>query len=869
MADPDKKLSPPKWANRFLEWYCRPDLLEEIQGDLVELYIRRAAEHPLAARFQFVWNVIRFFRMRNIRKRKGEIRQTLFSLSMLKSYVITGIRNIGRNIGPSLINISGLSIALACAVTIFILIDSYYDLDTMHSKGDRIYLLTNLVKGTDESQHWANSPIRAGILLSQENPGVEKSVRIQLESGVSVRRDDAVFKERVWFVDMDFLEVFDFPLAEGEKGALRDNKIIIEEEMAAKYFGDEDPMGKTLSMKFSTDERVEFTIGAVTRKISDNSSMFFNFLIPMSALERLKLKDMDSWKSFTNATFILFRPGHGPDELFKSLGNIKKLQNEANLIWPITRFELIPLKEVAKRSYELVNSLSWSNHPVAMVALGVIAAFLLLLACFNYMNVAVAAVATRLKEIGIRKVTGGGKKDIVYQFMTENLILCSVALGAGTLLSYVALVPAFNTMFSVHVPFAFSSASMLVAFFAGVLVFTAVLSGAYPSFYVASFNTVTILKGKEKFGSRSKLSKLLLTLQFVLSFTTIVACLVFTASSLYFETLDWGYDYHNTVVVPLQSHEQFITMRDKIAGKAHVVNHAGAVNHVGKSSETITLRIGEETMNVTSFFVGFDYMETINLRLSSGRYFNKSIDSDKSQSVVINESFVKKMGWQRPIGQAVEFVGVKHYVIGVIQDFHNSDFYFKIEPMVFLVAPEEKFRYLIAKAEPGQVEAISESARADWKLSFPDDPYAGFQQYEVFESMFRGNRQTNKVFYFISAIALLLSCMGLYGLISYNLTRRLKEFSIRKVFGASAGNIFTLMNSDYLWILLTAFVIGAPLGYYLMERMLYAVYPYTLPFPVWPFLVTISLMVVTVAITISTQLSRVLRENPTVTLRIE
>ncbi|MBS1544111.1 MAG: ABC transporter permease [Bacteroidetes bacterium] len=869
MSDPGKKLKPPKWANWLLEWYCRPDLLEEIQGDLAELFDRSASDQPVAAKLQFVWNVIRFFRWQNIRKRRAQDRHILINQSMLKSYLITGIRNIGRNVAPSLINISGLSIALACAVTIFILIDSYYDLDTMHSKGDRIYLLTNIVKGSDESQHWANSPFQAGTLLSQESPGVETSVRIQLEPGVSVRQGEAVFKERVWFADPDFLDVFDFPLVLGDKSALRNNKIIIEEEMAIKYFGDEDPLGKTLSMKFNNNDRVEFIVGAVAKKVSDNSSMFFKFILPMSALEKLKLKDIDSWKSFTNATFILLRPGHKPNELSKSMGKIIKLQNEANLTWPITRFEFIPLKDVARRSYNLVNSLSWSNHPMAMVALGVIAAFLLLLACFNYMNVAVAAVATRLKEIGIRKVTGGGKKDIVYQFMTENFILCLFALGVGTFLSYTVLVPAFNTMFSVHVPFTFSSASILVAFFAGVLVFTAVLSGAYPSFYVSSFNTVTILKGKEKFGSRSKLSKTLLTLQFILSFTTIVACLVFTASSYYFETLDWGYDYHNTVVVPVQSYEQFSTMRDKTSGKAYVISNAGAVNHVGKSSETITVRIGEESMNVTGFFVGFDYLETINLRLSDGRFFDKAIDSDKSQAVVINDSFVKKTGWQNPIGQAVEFEGVKHYVIGVIHDFHNSDFYFKIEPMIFAIAPEEKFRYLIAKASPGQVDAVYDATRADWRGSFPDDPYSGFQQYEVFESMFRGNQQTNKVFYFVSAIALVLSCMGLYGLISYNLTRRLKEFSIRKVFGASAGNIFKLMNNDYLWIVLTAFIIGAPLGYYLMDRMLYAVYPYPLPFPVWPFLVTISVMVFTVAITISTQLGRVLRENPTVTLRIE
>ncbi len=866
----NKNDNPPGWADRFLQWYCNPELLEEIQGDTYELFFRRAAKNKQLANIQFIWDVIRFCRLKNIRKRKKSYDTRFTSTAMIKSYFITGFRNIRRNLAPSLINISGLSIALACAVTIFILIDSYYNLDTMHEKGRNIFLVTNKVKGTDEPQHWANSPYKIGPALMRENPGIASIVRIELERGVNIRYQSTVFTEKIWFVEKDFFNVFDFRLKSGDRNTLADkNKIVIVEEMAKKYFGDDDPIGKTLSLKFSNGTKAEFTVGAVTEKISDNSSMFFTFLISIEKMEDLKLEDTESWKTFANSTFVLFHPGHGPEELAVSLDKIKILQNEANVTWPISEFELIPLTQVAKRSYDLVNSLSWSNHPMAMISLAVIAAFLLLLACFNYMNVAVAAVATRLKEIGIRKVTGGGKKDIVNQFMIENLLLCALGLAAGTVLSYTVLIPAFNSLFSVHVPFSFSSAGMLVLFFGGILIFTAVLSGAYPSFYVASFNAVSILKGKEKFGSKSRLSKYLLTLQFILSFTTIIACLVFTASSYYFEKLDWGYDYQQTVVVPVQSQEQFVATQNKALGSRHIISHAGSASHVGKNSETTTIKVNAENMSVTNFQVGFRYMETMNLRLNKGRLFDESIESDKDQSVVINDSFVKKMGWESPIGQVFEKDGKKLQVIGVVNDFHHNDFYFRIEPMIFTIVPQEKFRYFVAKVEPAEVASVTEFLKANWKSSFPDDPYSGFQQMEVFEYIFRQNRETNKVFYFISSIALVLSCMGLYGLISYNLTRRLKEFSVRKIFGASISNIFRLMNRDYLGIVLTAFALGAPLGFYLMDRMLFAVYPYPLPFQLWPFIVTISLMTATVAITISFQLRRIVNENPTVTLRAE
>ncbi len=862
--------TPPKWADRFLQWYCNPELLEEIQGDAYELFYRRAALNKRMANIRFIWDVIRFCRLRNIRKKKKSQNIRFTSNAMLKSYFITGLRNIRRNLAPSLINISGLSIALACAVTIFILIDSYYNLDTMHAKSDRIFLVTNKVNGSEEPQHWANSPYKTGPTLLQENPAIESIVRIELERGVSVRYESTVFTEKIWFVEKEFFNVFDFPIKSGDRRSLADkNKIVIVEEMAKKYFGDEDPIGKTLSLKFPTGAKEEFTVGAIAEKISDNSSMFFTFLVNIEKLEDLKLKEVDSWKTFANSTFILFHPGHGPEELQASLSAIKKLQNDANITWPISEFELINLKEVAKRSYDLVNSLSWSNHPMAMVSLAVIAAFLLLLACFNYMNVAVAAVATRLKEIGIRKVTGGGRRDIINQFMIENLLLCALALAAGAMISYVVLVPAFNTLFSVHVPFSFSSIGMLIAFFGGILIFTAVLSGAYPSFYVASFNAASILKGKEKFGSKSRLSKSLLTLQFILSFTTIIACLVFTASSYYFEKLDWGYDYQQTVVVPVQSMEQFVATRDKAIANRHIISHAGSSSHIGRNSESATVRVNQENITVTGFQIGFGYLETMNLRLTKGRVFDESIESDKDQSVVINESFVRKMGWENPIGQIIEKEGKKMQVIGVVSDFHHNDFYFRIEPMIFTITAPEKFRYFVAKAEPAEVVSVADFVKANWKASFPDDPYSGFQQMEVFEYVFRQNRETNKVFYFISSIAMVLSCMGLYGLISYNLTRRLKEFSVRKIFGASISNIFKLMNRDYLGIVLTAYFVGAPLGFYLMDRMLFAVYPYPLPFQVWPFLVTIILMTLTVAITISFQLKRVVNENPTVTLRSE
>lgn len=725
------KPSPPRWADRFLEWYCHPGLLEEIQGDAYELFNRTATQNKQMASGMFVWNVLCFFRWKNIRRGNPK-HHTSIPLAMLKSYFITGFRTILRNAVPSSINIIGLSIAIGCAVTIYLLIDSYYHLDTLHKNGDRLYMVMNEVQGSEEPEKWATSPYLLGPAL-KENAAIETVVRIELQDGSNVRYNDAVFCERIWFVDRDFFDAFSFPIKTGDGNTLRDKShIIITEGMATKYFGDEEAVGKIMSIKFSNGHKEDFTVGVVVKTISTNSSMFFNFLLSTEKLEDLKLMDTESWKTFTNATYVLLKPGHKPIEIMASLERYQKLQNKANIAWPIQRFELIPIRAVAVRSYDLVNSLSWSNHPAAMIALGIIAAFLVLLACFNYMNVAVASVSTRLKEIGIRKVTGGSRKDIVYQFLIENIVLCALAIVVGTAIAYFFLVPGFNSLYPVKTTFTFSSASAILFFFGGLLLFIAMVSGAYPAMYVASFNAVSILKGKQRFGSKGKLSKILLSLQFTLSFTTIVACLVFASSSGYFENMDWGYDHAQNIVVPVQTNQQYLALKDRVATSKNIISYAGAQSQISYQHLVTTIIYNEQTVNISRYPVDFGYMETMNLRLKEGRFFDRAIQSDKVESVVVNESFVKKMGWTKPLDQSFVYDSVKRHVIGVIADFHNDDFYAKMDPVVFNITTEDNFRYLVLKAEAGSIHTISEYLKNSWKEIAPDDPYRGFMQDEVF-----------------------------------------------------------------------------------------------------------------------------------------
>lgn len=859
---------PPRWADRFLQWYCRPDILEEIQGDAYEIYFRTAPGNMTKANALFVWNVLRFFRPKNIRRSKRLTNYSNNTSAMIRSYLLTGFRNMIRNVMTSSVNVIGLAVALGCAVTIYILLDSYYNLDAMHEKGDRIYLVANHVKNGDNTLIWANSSrLAAGVL--KENSAVEQTVRVERSRG-AVRVGDRVFQEGLWFVDPSFNDVFSFKITQGNRNALNDpNGAIITEEMAIKYFGDIDPIGKTISIKFTEAIKHEFVIGAVVEDIPANSSMYFNFLLPMAMRESVLEDGEMNWSTFANVTFILKKESASLDQLIPSLASMKETQNASKGNFLIQRVELIPLTDVPQRAQEMSGSLSWGNAAAAMIGFGVLAVFLVLLACFNYMNVAVASVSTRLKEIGIRKVIGGGKKELITQFLIENIMVCAVAMLAGTALAYFFLVPGFDSLYPVKIEFEISSFGNGLLFFGTLLLFVALVSGCYPAIYVASFNPVSILKGKEKFGNKSLLSKILLGSQFTLSVTTIICCLVFVWAGYYFETIDWGYNHEQNIAVPLVSRQQFEELRNTVSQQKDIVAVAGTVNQIGKDNAIASVRVGAQDHNVTQFSVGYNYLETSNVRLTEGRTFDEKISSDSTEAIVINQAFAKQMGWEKPIGQYVIHNQKRAYVIGVVENFHYNDFFQNVDPVMFSIAAADDFKYLVVKTAPGRTNVVFDFLQTEWKRVAPDDPWRGFLQDDVFKGFFDSNHANNIVGYVISGITLLLACMGLYGLVSYNLTRRLKEFSVRKVFGANLAQIFRLMNGDYIWIVMVALVIGIPLGSYLINMLITAAYPDPIPLDLTPYLITGALMVITVAATISTQLRRLSKESPTITLRSE
>ncbi len=860
------KQAPPRWANRFLEWYCRADRLEEIQGDVFELFDRTAKSNPRRARWVFAWNVLRFFRLKNIRQAKS-IHQSN-ALSMFSNYFIIGLRSTIRNGLVSLINIGGLALGVGGAITIFIFADQWFHTDDFHLKRDRIYEVTNIVNRDSTLVTLSDTPLLLGAMMQEDFSSLENMTRIEVGNG-ALRYGDKVFFERIWFTDPAFFEIFTFTHAGVPEDALASpNSIVITRPIAEKYFGESDPVGKSVSIKFPNNIVTDFTVTAVA-DIPENNTLHYSVIVPMDVFQTLKLKDVYDWTYLTDATFILLKPGQGISSVEPLMDKYKKLQNEANPDWPIMSFKFYDMDMLAVHSGEIESNMIGSGQPQGIITMSVIAFLLLLLACFNYTNIAVATVTTRLKEIGIRKVIGGRKKEIVQQFIVENVLLCSFAIIMGLGVAYFFFTPGISSLVGYPIPFGFSSGRMALFFFTGILFFIVLVSGVYPAFYVSGFQPVQILKGKEKFGQRSKFSRVLLTLQFVLAFMTIVGCFVFIDQNLYFRNKDWGYDHHQNLVVPVNTQEQYLKLRDRISSRRDVVQYAGAKHHVGSAAERAVVDYASRKFEMIQFGVGYDYLETMNLRLKEGRFFDRSMPSDSVSAVVVSEHFVDAMGWSSPLNQFFMHGGKQRTVIGVVYDFHHDDFYMGIRPALFSLEPEKEFRFLSVKVQEGTASAVEQELRELWKEIGPDDPYRGIIQDDVFYNYFRITRNDMGIITSVAVITLILACLGLFGLVSYNITRRMKEFSVRKVFGASLLHIFRLMNRDYAWILAIAFLVGAPVGYFLMSQLINAMYPDPYPTGVLPFAVAVAMMVTTVAFTVGSQMCRITQENPAQTLRSE
>ncbi len=792
---------------------------------------------------------------------------------MLINYLKIGYRSILKNRLPSIINTVGLGIAFGCLLVLFTFLDKIHNFDDCHENADRIYLVESVIEQDGQNRIYGTSPFALAPSIQNDFPEVEEVTRMQYSSA-DFRYDDKVFNERVIFVDEGFLDIFSYPILKGPRNALKEkDRIILSKDMAVKYFGKDEAIGKQVTMLFSIngkEYKESYIVGAVADKKPYSASLSFDILVPFENRKNLGLDENGDWKNFTNATFIMMNEKGQVNDISNRINNYVSHQNLANPDRKIVGFLFDPLPSMSLNAYGKEAMLTYGAHPTARVLLTVIAIFILILAVFNYINIAVVSATSRLKEIGLRKAIGGTRKQIILQFISENAILCLMAMAFGWILASGFLLQGFNSITNPNNPLVFEYHNpRFWIFIISIFMVVAFGSAAYPAFFISGFKPVNIFKGNLKITSRNYFTKSMLAIQFIISFITISLGVVFVMNENYIKDRDWGYDKEQTIVIPLAYSDQYPELRDEFTQNSYIDVITGSQNHLGYWTDEDLVGFKDEKYTCRKIMAGYEYLDAMGIRLKTGRFFEPQSSTDRNESLVVNEAFLNKLGIDEPIGARVIVDSTAHYIVGVVEDFHYMHFRHEIKPIFFKIADENTFNNIIFRTLPGEAENAEKFARSAWKKLYPDNMYEGFFQNAAFDQYYRENEGISNLMIAIASIAILISCMGLFGLVSLFINKKLKEFSIRKVMGASDKEITFLVNKGFMWVIIISSILGIPIAFVLSKAVIESIFTYHTPLNAIPYTVTAFILIFTALATVSSQIMKAIKVNPAEQLRNE
>ena len=781
-------------------------------------------------------------------------------------------RSLLRNKFSSSINLVGLSVAIGCCIIFFLMLDMEYTSDRFHENVKNTFMVVYTLEGDQRFERWGDSPQPLGPALETDLPQVERAVRVT-DQNCAMRYGDNVFNESIRFVDPDFLELFTFLLRLGDRMALFDkNSLIFSEEMAEKYFGEENPVGKQVMVQFHNKVRKTLVVGGVAEKFPDNASFGFHALASYENLDEIGERHFDDWGTFVRATFIQVGSPEDISVISAQMDRYVQRHNAARVDRPIASFGFEPLSTLSWESQEIRRSISSGSTPEALILLFVIGLFLLLQACFNYVNIALAYGTRRLKEIGIRKVVGSQRLQLIVQFLAENLLLCFLALIGGFLLAEVILLPGFMKITGepdrVSLLDFFSNAHFWVFLF-GLLLLTGVGGGAYPALIISRQQPVGILKDTLRKISKKKLSSLLLSVQFGITFIIICLVVTFLQNNQYQLKRDWGYNKEHVINIRLDKGEQFDVLKNRFALNPNVIQIAGMRHSIGRSQGQAVVDVDANKHEVISFEVGPNYLDVLGLRLREGRLFRLNLSTDREAALVVNERFVEEMGWQHAMDQPVRYQNRLYKVIGIVEDFHYESFFEEIKPAIFRLVDTQAFLYLAARVKAGTGVETAKEFREIWRSVFLDSPYEGFFQDSVFEIAFRNNVTITQIFTATACITLTISCMGLFGLVTLIISKRTKELGVRKVLGASVIQIARLISRRFVLLVLISILVMVPGCYLFINILLDGVYKYHMALGASPFILAAMVVLVTAILTIVSQVYKAAVRNPIDAIRYE
>ncbi|MFN7119586.1 MAG: ABC transporter permease, partial [Saprospiraceae bacterium] len=794
---PKHDIQPPRWGTRLLEWLCKEELLEEIEGDLYEEFqerVERLGERR--ARWLYNWQAISFLRPFALKHFK--ITRPQNSITMLIHYFKIALRSFWQQKLSATINVLSLSLGIGCAILIFLFIQNEFSFDTFHEKTDQLYRITRVINDKDHNflEGIGTHPAPFAPTAKDEIPEIQLITRI-LSDNNYIKHGDLITEEDYYFADPDFFKMFSFPFLQGNaKTALADNNsAVITRRIAEKFFPNDDPMGQTISV-FSDGRYHDFIIKGVIKNPPSNSTFQFDVVLPYAYFQTYGWgQEMrDFWNNSFLSTYAMLpadvdlRALHQKMRAFSQQHPVAQDYLESH--FPKGTYGTYQFQPITAVHFD--NTITEYLYPPSQkrysYILGGIGLMVLLIACINFTILAIGRSSARSKEIGIRKVVGARKNQVANQFLGESFLFSFFGLMIGLLLAYLVL-PQFSKLANREFTFITLLNNEAILFLIGLTLVAGLVAGFYPALFISAFQPVESIKNRLKLGRTNLFTKTLVSTQFVLSIVLVIITLVMGDQLKYLKTKDLGFDKEQLLVIRRNGVDRenfYAVYQNELQNDPKIVNISSTAVAFTYGAFSSDFKHEGKQIDYSILMVGDDFLETMRMQLLAGRDFNINITSDTTENILVNEAFVKALGWKDPIGKKV--IGLENAgyneptIIGVVKDFNFESLTNTVKPIWMLLKPTNTLNDMILRIRPENMHATIEKLERIWKKLAPDIPFNYSFMDERMAAQYETEERWNNIVKFAGILAIFIAFFGMFGLVALSVAGRAKEMSIRKVF---------------------------------------------------------------------------------------
>ncbi|MFC1725616.1 ABC transporter permease [candidate division KSB1 bacterium] len=747
----------------------------------------------------------------------------IWGVNMWKNYLKIAFRNMRKQKSYTVINVSGLAIGLACCILIMLWVQDELSYDRHHEKLDRIQQVVCNMNINNVTRYTASTPAPLSAALKRDFPEIEKVTMYSDKGSFNFKLDDKIFNEEGYgFAEKDFFDIFSFPLVIGDPETVFSDpySIVLSEEMAKKYFNSENPLGKTLKI----DNDFYVTVTGIMKNIPGNSTININFLSPFVILakEYYGQDILQNWDRHSFGTFFLISDNNQLSMLKEKIIDYKRTFVEDTSV----KFELVPMNKIHLYTAHISDSISGKGDIKYIYIFSALALIILLIACINYMNLMTSRISRRAKEIGIRKVSGANKRNVLVQFFGETILMTFLALFISVILAQIVL-PVFNSLSAKNLQLLNSGNFNIFIWLVLIALLTGVFSALYPAILLATLQPVKILKGEIRQVSKGYNTRTLLVMtQFTFSIILIICAFVLSKQINFLKNKSLGYDKNHliTIRMPEEVRGRYDALKTELLQIPGIVNISNSYSPLTWKNTAISGLDweGKEDEKVVEFWIDFvdqNYIETLDIVLISGRSFSEKVFKDSISSCLVNEEAVRQMGLESPVGKWIEFDDKHVEITGIMKNYNFSSLHNPIEPLILFFDPS-RLNNVHVRISPDKISANLDGIRETWKKTNPDYPIDYYFVDEQFNRLYRTEEKINTIFRWSALLGIFISCLGLFGLASYIAQKRTKEVGIRKVLGASSTGIIVLMTKEFIKWSFLANIIAWPVAWYVLSRWL-------------------------------------------------